>query len=683
MRAARSSTARPARPRRRLSPLQTGVSIGGTAGAVGLVFNYGTIENTTTNGSAVSLASGGTAINHGLIESGRTGISFNNTAGTIDNFGAIISTATLSGTRGAGAYLGAGGLVTNETGASISAVRAAVSLAFFGTTSAAATVVNSGTLTGDTGISIGPGDTGSNTIVNFGTIIGTSGTAIRLGAGNDLVIIEAGSSLQGVISGNFHPGDRFDLPFLTFSNTGTVTLDPSTHALQIVENAGTYTINLDPGQSFAGDAFQLAPDTGAGTLVTETAPAAINWTNSSGGDWTLAGNWSGGVPASSIDATLGVLANSYTVTLTATGVANSLTLGQYYTALNLYTPNGGTPASLAIQGNLNNAGSLYVDGYYGNTGGSTLTIVGTLTNSYDITIGTSSLSASTMATAAALANTGTIDLTGGTGTNTNQATLDISSGAPSVLAGHLDLTGRALVEFAGGSIGGIATNSALYLRSASAFIADSGNIGSNSALSGLTSNAGTLELDNGAALHTLGDFSNSNVVLVDYSYSTIDGSSLTIDGTLRNTGTLRIGYNNQAGGASTVSASGLTMTATSYIYLTGGTGTYTNQATLDISGMAPSVLNGRLELTGHALAEFGGGGITSIGGYPASLYLHGANAFVADAFDTTSNSALSGLTSNAGTLELDNGATIGPRSTSPTAVPSTSITPTRLSAAAA
>jgi hypothetical protein len=264
-----------------ISALKAGIYIGGTlgtptSGAVGLVFNYGTIQNTVTatpSGSVV-LVSGGSVINHGLIASAGTGIAFTNAAGTIDNFGTIDSTAPLSATRGAGGYLGAGGLITNEAGAAITAVRAAVSLAFFGTTGAAATVSNSGTLLGNTGISIGAGDTGNNTIVNFGAIAGTSGIAVSLGAGNDRVVIEPGSTLQGAV-GNFHAGDTFDLPSMNFNTSGTATLGAG-NVLQIVENGGTFTINLDPAQNFTGDFFHLANDGSNGTLVTENQTASTS-----------------------------------------------------------------------------------------------------------------------------------------------------------------------------------------------------------------------------------------------------------------------------------------------------------------------------------------------------------------------------------------------------------------------
>ena len=61
------------------------------------------------------------------------------------------------------------------------------------------------------------------TVSNFGTINGTDGIAVSLCAGDDGVVMKSGSVLQDAVA-NFQPGDTFDLPFLSFSSSGTVTL---------------------------------------------------------------------------------------------------------------------------------------------------------------------------------------------------------------------------------------------------------------------------------------------------------------------------------------------------------------------------------------------------------------------------------------------------------------------------
>ena len=137
-----------------------------------------------------------------------------------------------------------------------------VGVALGGATHASATISNSGNIAGSVGIAINPADTGSNTIANFGTITGTDGTAINLGTvGSDLVVMGAVSSLQGVVS-NLHVGDAFDLLFTPFSSGGTTTVVSNgtiSQTLQIVENSTTFSIALDPNQSFAGDTFCLLP----------------------------------------------------------------------------------------------------------------------------------------------------------------------------------------------------------------------------------------------------------------------------------------------------------------------------------------------------------------------------------------------------------------------------------------
>jgi hypothetical protein len=245
-----------------------------TPGATGTVVNYGTLANSATAGSAVLISAGGSVINHNVIAGARTGVSFHDESGTLDNFGVIVSNAPTSLTGGYAVYLQYGGAVTNEAGASIASVRIGIELG--GTTTGAVGIVtNLGTVTGGAGIVVGDSNFGRNTIVNAGTVTGTVGIAIELGAGGSQVVIDGGSLLNGAI-GYFLPGDSIDLPFLPFAAGGGATVGDG-NVLQIVESTGSFGINLDPGQNFAGAPFHAMPDGTGGTLVTEQ-PTAQDFT---------------------------------------------------------------------------------------------------------------------------------------------------------------------------------------------------------------------------------------------------------------------------------------------------------------------------------------------------------------------------------------------------------------------
>ena len=322
-------------------------------------------------------------------------------------------------------------------------------------------------------------------------------------------------------------------------------------------------------------------------------------------------------------------------------------------------------ASVTTSGALSNSGGLSVDSSYGR-GGSALTISGVLTNSGTANIGNGALSAATTVTAKGLNNTGTIYLSGNTSGAPApvSATLDITGaagfGAASVLTGSVNLSGNAnghaLLEFASGQITKIAANSELTLSGPDAFVADASNTSANSALTGLATiaGAGGLYLEYGASVTTSGALSNSGGLSVDSSYGR-GGSALTISGVLTNSGTANIG-NSALSAATTVTAKGLNNTGT--IYLSGNNSVSSGPylATLDITGAAgfgaASVLTGSVNLSGDALLEFASGQITKIAAN-SKLTLTGPDAFVADASNTSANSALTGLATIAGSLNLN------------------------------
>ena len=264
---------------------------------------------------------------------------------------------------------------------------------------------------------------------------------------------------------------------------------------------------------------------------------------------------------------------------------------------------------------MSTTGALVNDGYVfldinGGDGGSSLTVAGALTNSQNLEIGNATLSASDKVAAAALDNTGGIELTG---SGANQALLDVTgardSATPEVLSGNMFLSGDSAIEFASGQITTIAAGSQLNLNGNNAFIEDSSALGSNSALTGLTDIAGSLSLGS---------------------------ASVSIAGPLTNTGSIDLGFGNFE---------------------------ETIGATLDVtSGVAgfgtAGVLSGDVDLSIGAI-EFASGQITSLAAN-AQLNLDGNDAFIEDSTALGSNSALTGLASiGAGaTFDLENGAAV-------------------------
>ncbi len=247
-----------------------------------------------------------------------------------------------------------------------------------------------------------------------------------------------------------------------------------------------------------------------------------------------------------------------------------------------------------------NSGSMTIDGTHA-TGGSTLVVGGTLSNSGVLHVGSAdgSLSADSSVTASHLTNSGTIALLGGT--SFRASLVDTHDAAPSVLSSgvSITLTGNAVLQFASGTVTAISAGAQLILDGTHAHIGDHGQTSKNSALTGLDSNAGILVLGNGAAIansalafdntgsytifnHTTAktnlDFTNGGVLALDQGAGD-GGSQLKVGTALDNSGTLSVG-NSALSAGDTVSAATLTNSGT--ITLRGGSAS--DKATLSITG---------------------------------------------------------------------------------------------------
>jgi hypothetical protein len=266
----------------------------------------------------------------------------------------------------------------------------------------------------------------------------------------------------------------------------------------------------------------------------ENVMSKSTWTGAVNSDWADAGNWSpAGVPGASSDVTI---ATGDAVASASIGTVNSITDSSY-----LSFESAGTNTVAAF---LDNTGHLHVDDSGGGEGGTILNIGEALTNSGDLVIGNTTLSAPDEVMAASLDNTGRIYVTG---SSANQALLDVTAGsagfgAAGTLRGYVRLTSDSAIEFASGEITSLAAGAHLGLNGNDAFIEDSTALGSNSALKGLASIGvgASFELHDGAAVSTGGALVNDGNISLDVNAGD-GGSSLTLAGALTNSGDLIIG----------------------------------------------------------------------------------------------------------------------------------------------
>ncbi len=439
------------------------------------------------------------------------------------------------------------------------------------------------------------------------------------------------------------------------------------------------------------------------TLSPALAQTTESATTTIGGNWTATGptpTWtcnpalSPCVPNNSSSDVFDVGINGGNVTLDSSSSLTSVSINSLsitappFSSASLEIKDGET---LSVANNLTSSvanypspssSDLYLDN--SGSGGSTLNVGGNLTTSGYMQIGIAARGGQTSAAS-------TVNVTGafitdnlymsGGGTPGATALVNVGGAAPSTLTGTYLLqgnTGGAAIEFGSGGITQIGVS--LTLDGANALMELSGQTGTNSALTGLTTilstNTGSsgplgLSLYNGAVVSTSGNLTNSAYLNVDSLQSGEDqnisfgGSTLNVGGSLTNNGDIQIG-NGGMNAPSTVNVTG-TFDNTGGILMYGG---YTsgNQSTMTVGGAAPSTLTGTYTLTGNAggaALNFGSGGIVQIGdgspnsGNSGSLTIDGSNAFI-EVAGASGNSALTDLTTIAsnGSLDLLNGAVV-------------------------
>jgi len=641
-------------------------SVGGSSLTVG-----GSLTNTNSlqvgdgaTSSPSTLKANGTLTNIG----GTVSINGGSAAATLKSNGITNIGGTVSINGGSAA---AGNSLLNVAGAAPITLTGTYNL--LGAAGSAAMEFGSGTVTGIGDGVINPGFlllSGSNAYFETGATNSNSGlTGLTIIAHNGGLALENGASVTtagalnnsgtlGVDGPGSSGGSNLTLGgSLSSSNSVQVgdgfTSSPSTLKVNGTVTNASGTIAISGGTATAGSSLLnvtgAAPPTltGTYTLLGNAGSAAMEFASgtvnsigdgaSNAGDLSLSGS------------------NSYF----ETGATNS---NSALTGLTSIANNGtmvlanGAPVTTTAA--LNNSGSLEID--VAGTGGSSLTLGGSLTNTHSVQIGNASASSpSSLKVNGTLTNTGgTLTLNGG-GTPSANSLVSITGAAPTTLTGNYNLlgsVGSAVVEFGSGgvtAIGDGASNAGDLVLSGSNAYFQTGPTNNNSALTGLATIAqnGTLALNNGASVTTTVALNNAGTLQ-------LNPGSLTLGGALTNTGSMTLYAPANLNVNGTLTNTGGTLT------LNGG-GTASASSLVNVTGAAPATLTGTYNLlgsAGSAAVNFSSGTVIRIGdgaGNAGSLVLSGSNAYF-ESGASNSNSVLTSLTTinNNGQLLLQNGASV-------------------------
>ncbi|MEX2264103.1 MAG: hypothetical protein WD696_19270 [Bryobacteraceae bacterium] len=222
------------------------------------------------------------------------------------------------------------------------------------------------------------------------------------------------------------------------------------------------------------------------------------------------------------------------------------------------------------------------------------------------------------------------------------------------------------LTYGGGGIGQIGSGASLLLRGPFNQVLNVNGGGTANALSQLTGNAGILALDFGASLNNeTANFTNSGQVFLQggsfaAAYQLINSGTLSLE-TGAQTSSVDIGeaYVNNTGGFLAIEGGGNTFRARGLT--NGGSLAVFQDSTADFSGgtfanLTDGVLTGGEYHVGGTL-RYSGDAISSIG-EGTSLILHGTGAVIER--EGVEGSAISGLSTNHGSLALLSGAAMSP-----------------------
>lgn len=237
-----------------------GIMYGGTA----IVTNAGTIQG-NQDGVGMAFLTEANVTNSGTIWGlvNGVGIVYANESVTVENSGIIqgvgegdgvfIEYAGLATVNNSGTIQGAGNGVyindvTDATVTNSGTIQGGIDGLYVNTgASDSATINNSGTIIGQTGIDA-PG--GYTTIVNSGTVTGTGGTAINVGYTYNTVTLTTGSVINGIIQADKTYPDNY----MVLDDEGTINADQIRQFSYLDKTgAGTWILNGD--YDYASDSY--------------------------------------------------------------------------------------------------------------------------------------------------------------------------------------------------------------------------------------------------------------------------------------------------------------------------------------------------------------------------------------------------------------------------------------------
>jgi fibronectin-binding autotransporter adhesin len=347
---------------------------------------------------------------------------------------------------------------------------------------------------------------------------------------------------------------------LTYASSNAAVATVSSSGLVTAVSSGTATVTATSGSVSSGVTFTVVSSAG-GAL-------ANNWTNTSGGLWSTAANWSLGRVPQATDSVVIAAPGTYTVTMDVNFTASYITVG------------GGS----GTQGLTMSSRTLTLNG-------------GALTIKPGATLG---LVNSTVTGAGALANQGTFTFNGGT-INTsldNQGVLVVPAGNAAVVNGTLTTGSNSTIRAqANGSVG--AANLVVANGFTNNGLIELTNINGGGQPVNLTVSSGTLVNATGATITSLATGGGSRTITaqLDNQGTLALAQGLTLGRTSaahQNSGTIALTggdltLNLNSGAASFTTSGTLTIAAGRTFGVTGGTFTHNGGA---LSGAGTLAING-------------------------------------------------------------------------------------------